>query len=113
MLKEAKKAMRVTHAMYDTEIAGLLEAGAADLEVAGVILPGTVSFSYGMSDAVTDNSTLKDRLCQRAIITYATARFGTPQNYQQIKDAYDEMKAQLMHAKDYTDYEGAGEDAES
>ena len=113
MLKEAKKALRVTHPMYDTEIASLLEAGAADLEVAGVILPGTVSFTYGTADAVTDTSTLNDRLCQRAIITYAAARFGNPPNYQQIKDSYDEQKAQLAHNKNYTDYGEAGEDAES
>lgn len=110
MLKEAKKALRVTSPLYDTEIAALLMAGASDLEVSGVILPGTVTFSIGTSDAVMDNSTLKDPLCQRAVITYAAARFGNPPNYQQLKDAYDEMKAQLMHANRYTNY-GDGDGA--
>ena len=41
MLKEAKKALRVTASVYDTEIASLLMAGANDLEIAGVKLPGT------------------------------------------------------------------------
>jgi len=109
MLKEAKKALRVTAALYDTEIAALLEAGAADLRTAGVILPGNVSFSIGSADAVTDYSTLKDPLCMRAIITYAAARFGNPPNYESLKASYDEQKAQLMHAKHYTDYGGAGD----
>lgn len=112
MLKEAKKALRVTAALYDTEIAALLMAGASDLEVAGVVLPGAVTFTIGTNDAVTDSSTLTDPLVQRAIITYAAARFGNPPNYQALKDAYDEQKVQLMHAAEYTDYEGGDEDAE-
>ena len=113
MLKEAKKALRVTHPIYDTEIANLLMAGANDLKLAGVILPGAVTFTIGTDDAVADTSTLTDPLCQRAIITYAAARFGNPPNYQQIKDSYDEQKAQLAHNKNYTDYGEAEEDAES
>ena len=104
MLKEAKKALRVTHPIYDTEIASLLMSGANDLELAGVILPGTVTFTIGTDDAVTDLSTLTDALCQRAIITYAAARFGNPPNYDKLKASYDEQKAQLMHASGYTQY---------
>ena len=110
MLKEAKRALRVTATMYDSEISALLMAGANDLTVSGVILPGTVTFTIGENDQVTDNSTLKDPLCQRAVITYTAARFGNPPNYQQLKDAYDEMKAQLMHAGRYTNY-GDGDGA--
>ena len=112
MLKEAKKALRVTHELYDTEIANLLMAGAADLQTAGVTLPGTVTFTFGTGDAVTDGSTLTDPLSMRAIITYAAAKFGAPANYQQLKDAYDEQKAMLMHAKNYTNYAEAVDDAE-
>lgn len=104
MLKEAKKALRVTASLYDTEIASLLQAGASDLKLAGVILPGVVSFTVGANDAVTDTSTLTDPLAMRAVITYAAARFGDPPNYDKLKAAYDEMKAQLMHATNYTDY---------
>ena len=110
MLKEAKKALRVTHTMYDSEIASLLMAGANDLAIAGVTLPGTVTFTISTSDAVTDNSTLTDPLVMRAVITYAAARFGSPANYQQLKDSYDEQKIQLMHADRYTDY-GDGDGA--
>ena len=110
MLKEAKRALRVTAALYDTEIANLLMAGASDLELAGVILPGTVTFTIGTDDAVADTSTLTDPLCQRAIITSA-ARFGNPPNYTQIKDSYDEQKAQLAHATGYTNYGNAETDS--
>lgn len=110
MLKEAKKALRVTSPLYDTEIASLLMAGASDLELAGVILPGTVTFAIGTDDAVTDLSTLNDPLSMRAVITYAAARFGAPPNYTDLKASYDEQKAQLMRNKNYTDY-GDGDGA--
>jgi len=104
MLKEAKKALRVTATLYDTEIASLLMAGANDLEIAGVVLPGTVSFTIGTDDAVTDVSTLTDALVQRAIITYVAMRFGNPPNYDKLADAYETQKVQLMHAGAYTNY---------
>jgi len=104
MLAEAKQALRVTVNNYDAEIASLLMAGANDLEIAGVILPGTVTFSVSAMGVVTDNSTLTNPLVMRAIFTYAAARFGNPPNYDKLKDAYDEQKGQLMHATGYTDY---------
>ena len=114
MLKEAKKALRVTNAYYDSEIASLLMAGANDLTIAGVVLPGTVTFTVASNDTVTDLSTLTDELAMRAVITYAQMRFGNPPNYQQLADAYDLQKVQLMHAAGYTDYgdeeEGPGDD---
>ena len=104
MLKEAKKALRVTAAAFDSEIASLLMAGANDLEIAGVQLPGTVTFAVDANDQVTDNSTLTDPLAMRAMFTYAAMRFGNPPNYDKLADAYEIQKVQLMHAKDYTDY---------
>ena len=106
MLNEAKKAMRVTVDYYDSEIASLLMAGASDLEIAGVKLPGEVTFSVS-GNTVTDNSTLTDPLAMRAVITYAAMRFGNPPNYDKLAEAYEIQKTQLMHATGYTDY---GED---
>lgn len=111
MLEEAKLALRVTATEYDKEIASLLSAGARDLEAAGVVLPGTVSFAYG-AGAVTDNSTLTDELVQRAIITYARMHFGSPPDYDKVAASYELQKSTLMHASDYTDY-GGDADAES
>ena len=113
MLKEAKKALRVTVAAYDTEIMDLLAAGAKDLEIAGVIVPGRVAYTMGTDDAVTDNSTLKDPLVKRAVITYAAMMFGNPPNHDKLKESYEIQKVQLMHADRYTDYGEADEDAES
>ena len=107
MLNEAKTALRVTVDDYDAEIASILEAGAGDLEIAGVVLPGTVAFSEG-NDGVTDESTLTDPLCVRAILTYAAMRFGNPPNYDKLASAYETQKVQLMHSDRYTVY-GGGE----
>ena len=105
MLKEAKKALRVTVDDYDSEIASLLTAGAHDLRTLGVILPGTVDFTV-TDNAVTDNSTLTDALAMRAIITYAAMRFGNPPNYDKLHQAYEEQKGFLMHSSWYTVYGG-------
>ena len=112
MLKEAKKALRVTAAAYDGEIAGLLAAGAKDLQIAGVVLPGKVSFTES-SGTITDTSTLTDPLCMRAIFTYARMHFGSPPDYDRLADSYEIQKCQLMHADDYTEYGEENSDAES
>jgi hypothetical protein len=112
MLKEAKLALRVTVEAYDAEIASLLMAGANDLQIAGVELPGDVSFTVN-NNVITDTSTLTDPLCQRAIFTYARMRFGSPADYDRLADAYETQKVQLMHAAAYTDYGDGDENAES
>lgn len=111
MLKEAKLALRVTHTIYDAEIANLLMAGANDLQIAGVVLPGTVTFTVN-NDVITDTSTLTDPLAMRAIITYAAMRFGNPPNYDKLREAYDTQKGQLMHATGYTDWLNGEEDSD-
>ena len=108
MLSEAKKALRVTAAEYDMEIMSLLQAGARDLEIAGVNIPGRIAWSVS-SGAVVDNSTLKDPLVVRAVLTYARAHFGSPADYDRLLDSYETQKVQLMHADAYTSYGGDGE----
>ena len=108
MLNEAKKALRVTVDNFDTEIMSILQAGARDLEIAGVRVPGVIAWTVS-SGTVVDDSSVKDPLVTRAILTYAAMRFGNPPNYDKLKEAYDEQKCQLMHASDYTTYE-SGED---
>lgn len=105
MLKEAKLAMAITTSAYDGELADLLAAGARDLEIAGVVLPGTVDFTVTES-GIQDDSTLEDRLVMRAIITYARMGFRNPDDYDRLKDSYHTQKVQLMHASAYTDYDG-------
>ena len=116
MLTEAKKALRVTAALYDSEIASLLMAGERDLETAGVIVPGTVDITVTETEdldgdpvtVVTDNSTLTDPLVQRALITYVRKNFGSPADYDRVSESYEQQKAQLMHASGYTRWGDGG-----
>ena len=104
MLNEAKKALRVTVSNYDDEIMRLCQAGVMDLQIAGVVTSGEVTFTVGTGGAVTDTSTLADPLVQRAVITYARMRFGSPGDYDRLAEAYETQKVQLMHADGYTNY---------
>lgn len=104
MLKETKLALRVTTSAYDAEIASLIEAGARDLELAGITLDGTVTFEVdemGGVWQVDDDSTLTDPLAMRAIITYVRMHFGKPDDYDRLSASYDMQKAQLQTATGY------------
>ena len=103
MLKECKLAMRITATVYDGELCSLMDAAAKDLTAAGVILPGTVAFSM-TNQGIVDSSTLTDALCQRAIFTYVRMNFGSPDDYDRLREAYNAQKVTLMHANSYTDY---------
>jgi hypothetical protein len=111
MLSECKLALRVTAAAYEPELCSLMDAAARDLEIAGVVLPGTVAFA-ATDSGMQDNSTLTDALVQRAIFTYVRMHFGSPEDFERLKDAYNTQKVQLMHAGAYTDYEEADGDGE-
>nr|DAR81347.1 MAG TPA: head to tail adaptor [Caudoviricetes sp.] len=90
MFEKVKLALRITTAAFDSEIEDLISAALADLGIAGVI---------------TLEET--DPLIIRAVITYCKANFGQPEEYDRLKAAYDEQKAQLQMATGYTDW---GED---
>ena len=117
MLKECKKAMGYGGKLSDGEIARLCRAGAMDMMTRGVLVPGKVDFTITEEavadpvtgetrtiEKVTDNSTLTDELCMRAIITYAKAHFGNPPNYQNLISSYETQLGQLMNTSGYTDY---------
>ena len=109
MLKECRQALRITTDAYDGELCSLMKAAVRDLEVSGVIIPGTVAFSATVTTAGTeieDKSTLKDPLVQRAIFTYVRTHFGSPSDYDRLKESYNAQKVQLMHADGYTYYDG-------
>ena len=103
MLKECRLAMGIAAEEYDAELCLLMDAGAKDLTIAGVVLPGTVSFA-ATNDGMQDTSTLTDALCMRAIFTYVRMHFQSPGDYDKLKESYDTQKCQLMHATGYTDY---------
>ena len=45
----------------------------------------------------------------RAIFTYVRMHFGSPDDYDRVKESYDTQKVTLMHASGYTDYESGGD----
>lgn len=85
MLDKVKMALRIVTNAYDDELVDLISAAEQDLGIAGVVLPASL-----------------DEICTRAIITYCKVNFGVPDDYDKLKRAYDEMKAQLVTATGYT-----------
>lgn len=107
MLKEAKKAMRVTTDLYDSEIMRLLSAGESDLRASGIIVPGKVAYSTAENGTVTDLSTLEDDYVKDAVILYACSRFDRdPSTSSMLKASYTELKKQMMGTSGYTKFGG-------
>lgn len=86
LLENCKTALRVTTDAYDNEISEYINAAKLDLGIAGV------------------EAAVPDSLVNKAIMTYVRMSFGAPANYDKLKAAYDEQKAQLMNATGYTDW---------
>ena len=87
LLDKVKLALRVTTQAFDSEITDLIAAALADLGVAGVI--------------ANDET---NPLIIRAVTTYCRVNFGQPDDYDRLKAAYDEQKAQLSMSTGYTDW---------
>lgn len=85
MLEAVKLALRVTTTDFDDELIGLIRAACADLGIVGVQAEATTS----------------DPLLTRAIVTFCKANFGEPDEYDRLKQSYDEQKAQLISATGY------------
>ncbi len=88
LLDKVKLALRITTSVFDAELQGLVDAGTADLQLAGV----------------KTNENVASPLVERAVITYCKANFGEADQYDRLKASYDEQKAQLMCATGYTDW---------
>lgn len=88
ILEQVKSALRITTDAHDDELDVLIRAGMIDLGMAGVSedLPAT------------------DPIVCRAICTYCKLNFGSPEEYDRLKRAYDEQKKQMGMATGYTDY---------
>ena len=87
LLEKVKLALRITTTAFDGEITDLIAAALADLGIAGVLI------EYEMEPLII-----------RAVTTYCRANFGQPEDYERMKAAYDEQKAQLRTATGYTDW---------
>lgn len=85
MLEKVKLALRITTNAFDSELEGLIAAAKLDMNIAGVVVPQAA-----------------DAILTRAIITYCKLHFGEPDQYDRLKASYDEQKAQLSMATEYT-----------
>lgn len=83
ILEAVKLALRVSTDVFDNEINDLIEAAKSDLGIVGV------------ENAETDP------LVKRAVITYCRMYFGQPDDFDRMKAAYDEQKAQMITATGY------------
>lgn len=86
-LAKVKVALRITTALFDSQLLDLMAAGLLDLGIAGANGSGVV---------------ISDPLVLQAVITYCRLHFGEPEDPDRIKRAYDEQKAQLSTATGYT-----------
>lgn len=90
MIDKVRNALRIstiTNDALNQELEDLIEAAKLDLGIAGVVIPDTI-----------------DALVTKAIITYCKMSFGLPEDYDRLKRSYDEQKAQLRTASNYTDW---------
>ena len=87
MLESVKRTLGITIDAYDDELEELIEAAQADLGIAGIII---------------DEDT--PALIRQAVKTYCRLHFKSPADYDRLKAAYDEQKAQLMTATGFTDW---------
>jgi len=89
MLDKVKLALRITTDAFDDELNDLIEAGYADLGVAGVT-----------------NVADTDYLIIRAVITYCKLNFGEQDAkiIDRLKQSYDEQKSQLSMDNGHTTF---------
>lgn len=87
-IQKVSLALRIVTTAFDSEISDLIDAGLADMGIAGI---------------TEDDET--DALILRAVITYCRMNFGSPEDYDRLKSSYDEQKAQLQMATGYTTWE--------
>lgn len=85
-----KKALRITTNYFDAELTQLVNAALIDLGFGGVREDVRVA-GY-------------DAIINQAVITYVKMNFGIPEDYDRLKKSYDEQKAQLGMATNYTDW---------
>lgn len=85
-IDKVKTALRIVTTAYDDELTDLINSALLDLGVAGV--------EYDEMD----------ELVLKAVITYCKMSFGIPDDYDRLKKSYDEQKAQMVTATNYTNW---------
>lgn len=90
MLELVKMALRITTDAFDDELTQLISSAVIDLGFGGLV------------DTITVQNA--DSVVKQAIITYCKMNFGLPEDYDRLKRSYDEQKAQLGTATNYTNW---------
>lgn len=92
MLDLVKKALRITTNSFNDELNHLISSALIDLGFGGAMPEVLV--------VTTDT----DPIIAQAVITYCKMNFGLPEDYDRLKRSYDEQKAQLGTATNYTNW---------
>lgn len=90
MLDSVKMACRKSTNAFDDEFLELIAEAKQDLKSAGI----------------TNSEAEENPLIRKAIKLYCRLNFGQPDDYDKLKLAYDELKAQLQMSDGYTDWSG-------
>lgn len=90
MLELVKKALRITTTSFNDELNQLIASALIDL-----------GFGGAMSEVLIEDA---DPVIKQAVITYCKMNFGLPEDYDRLKRSYDEQKAQLGTATNYTNW---------
>nr|DAP24785.1 MAG TPA: head to tail adaptor [Caudoviricetes sp.] len=91
-LDKIKLSLRITTDAFDEELIMLASAAKLDLKVAGI------------NPSVLESESLSP-LVEHAIITYVRLNFGQPNDYERLKNSYDEQKMQLGMSSEFTSFE--------
>lgn len=89
LLAKVKQALMQTEDTFNDQIKDLINACLGDLKIAGV-----------STDQLED--VYADPLIIMAVKTYCRLHFGEPDDYDRLRSAYDEQKAQLSMNSRYT-----------
>ncbi len=90
ILADVKDALRVSGTDLDVEVADLIDAAKADLQLSGV-----------HADKIVDT----DPLIKRAIVVYCKAHFGydDPKMSERFQESYNSLKHHLTLSTEYTE----------
>lgn len=89
LLQKVKQVLGQTEDTFNDQLKDLINACLLDLQIAGVAVSQV-------------ENVLSNPLIIRAVITFCRVNFGEPDDYDRLKRAYDEQKAQLSMYTGFT-----------
>lgn len=98
MLALVKIALRIATTVYDSELLALMSAAVADISHVGAEFEVT---EVKDAEQTVIDYTITDPLIRDAVIMYVKLYFGSPDDFDRLKAAYDEKKGQLRESSAY------------